>query len=120
MNVDVVDFQRIAGSDAPRDCRAGDRLEQLLAFERRYRLGVADPGDVAIGIEDDGAGDDGSGQAAPADLVDTCNEVEAHTPERIFQRSESPNLRHLALRFRLSAVTHLAEGWQLESGWLLG
>ena len=64
-----VDLLAVGAGDTPRDRGARDLLVELLTLERGHGFRIADPGNVAVGIEDHRRRDDRPGQAAAADLV---------------------------------------------------
>ena len=64
------------------DATAQARAWRVMTSKRRSRsaarhhLRVEEAGDVAVRVEDDGAGDDGTGQAAAPDLVAAGDRME--------------------------------------------
>ena len=93
-------FYRVAGcdevgrGDGPGERLARDQVEQPLALGGGDRLRIADARNIAMRIEDHRRGDNGARKAAAPHLVDTSDVVEAHSPERVLQRSERPDLDH--------------------------
>ncbi len=69
-------------------------LVQPRPLERRDRLRVADPGDVALGVEHHRGGDDRAGQTAASDLVHAGDGVEADAADGVLDRPEGPDLDH--------------------------
>ncbi len=58
------------------------------------RLGVGQAGNVAVGVEDDGAGHDRTGQTAAADLVAAGDAIEPPTPDGVLEGSHRAHANH--------------------------
>ena len=84
----TVDLARIGGGHAPGDGVTHDALEQPLALGGRHHLGVADARNVAVRVQHDRAGHDGTGQAAATHLVDAGDMAEPATPQSVLQRAK--------------------------------
>ena len=69
MDIDAVDLIRLDDRRVPRDRGVNDVSKQPFAFGRDQHLGIRDAGHVVIGPEDDGGGDDGTGEAPAAHFV---------------------------------------------------
>ena len=94
MDVDAIDFVGLDDRHAPRHRRADDLVEQALAIGCRQDFRVGDAGDVVIGLEDDGAGHDGAGQAAAPDFVDAGHVHVAQAPDLVLDRPRRPGPTH--------------------------
>ena len=94
MNVDRVDLPGIGAGHAPGNGGPRDLVVEPRALERGHGLGITDARDVALGIEHHGSGHDGAGEAAPPDLVDAGDQVEAQPTDRILERPESADSDH--------------------------
>ena len=101
MNIDRVDLGRIRGGHCPARRPARDLLIQPRAFERGHGFRVADSGNVSLWIEHDGGRDDGTREAAAANLVDAGDQVEPQPPDRVFERPESADFDHGSVARRL-------------------
>src|SRR4029453_5588423 len=69
MDIDAVDLVWSDRDHRPAGRLTRDALVQTLARERGHGLRIADAGNVAFGIEDDGGGDHGPRQTAASDFV---------------------------------------------------
>ena len=81
MDVDGVDLVGLGGCHRPGQGHAHDRVIEPLALGGRHQLRVGQPRNVAVGVEDDGAGHDGPGQAAAAHFVDAGHAYEPQPPQ---------------------------------------
>ena len=87
VDVDAVDFGRLDRRDGPPQARAA-----MISWHSRSRsggrqdLGVAQPGNVVVGVQHDRAGHDGARQAPASDLVDAGDPDEPPPAERVLDR----------------------------------
>ena len=71
-----------------------DPLEQPLALVGRHELGIADAGNVTVGMQHDRRRHDRSRQTAAPDLVDPGHMAEADAPQRVLQRTHGRHAHH--------------------------
>jgi len=76
-NVDLVNDEGIHGSDGPSEGAAADLEGESLALVGGEEFAVAQAGDGASGIEDDGGGIDRAEECAASGLVGAGDEAEA-------------------------------------------
>ena len=94
MDVDVVDFTGWRRRHRPGERLAGNHAVEPLALGRRDHLGVADAGDVAVGIEDDRRGDDRAGQAAAPHFVAPGDAIEPPAPHGVLEGAHRTDSNH--------------------------
>ena len=91
-----------------------DPIEQLLALGRRHQLRVADAGNVAIGMQHDGRGDDRSGQAPAPHFVHPGDMAESHAAQRVLERAHGGDASHMGRKAgRAGRVPSFAAYWFL-------
>ena len=74
--------------------RSRDLLVEPLALERGDGFRVADPGDVAIGVEHDCRRHDRTRQTSAPDLVHAGDRVEPHPPDGVLERAKRADFDH--------------------------
>ena len=94
MDIDAVDFFGIDGDDRPRGALPADLVVKPLTLGERAGLGIRESVDPALGMEDDGAGHDRAGQAAPADFVNARNRYKPVAVQAVFDVATRGDLRH--------------------------
>src|SRR5215212_6500021 len=98
MDVDFVDLGGGDGDDRPGNGATRDLGIEALALERRNRLGVGESRNVAVRIENDDAGRDGTGETAPPHFVTTGDTIEPPTPDGVLEGSHRAHANHVGTR----------------------
>ena len=84
-----------ADGNRPGDGVPHDAVVEPLALGGRHRLRVADAGDVPVGMQHDGAGDDRAGQAAAPHFVDAGHVHEPDAAQRVLERAHGGDASHM-------------------------
>jgi hypothetical protein len=94
VDVDAIDLSGVGRGDPPGDRGTEDFLEETLALGSRRQLGVADAGDVAVGVKHDGRRDHRAREATAAHFIDTRNVREPAATQRILEGAKSSDAGH--------------------------
>src|SRR5262245_61170162 len=98
MDVQCVDFSWLYRRDRPGKRFPGDEVIETFTLERCDGLRVGQMRNVAPRVEDDGAGNNRTGQAPPADFVATGDAIEPPAPHGVFEGPHRANANHAESR----------------------
>src|SRR5688500_3726880 len=94
MDIDCVNLGGRRFGDSPCKRPRRDPLEELLTFGCRNGLRIAEPRNVPIGMQHDGACHYGAGEAPSAYFVDAADAVEPEFAQYVLERACCGNASH--------------------------
>ncbi len=96
MDIDAINLVGKHGHHRPGDTFAADFVVQPFALRGGAGFRVSEAVDAAIGMQDDRAGHDGTGQTAPSDLINAGHRYETVAVEAVLDVAAGRHFCHRA------------------------